>query len=84
VISTLVGGIPEGVRDGQTGILVPPRDPLALAQAILTFVKNPQLIAEMGISGRRFVQDKFSRREEYRQLAELYRQVIQQYGQLKQ
>lgn len=79
VITTTVGGIPEGVRDGQTGILVSPYDPDALAQAILEFVKNPQRITEMGISGRKYVQENFSRQEEYRQLADLYGRIIQNY-----
>jgi len=40
VISTAVGGIPEAVEDGVTGLVVPPRDPVALAGAILRFYRD--------------------------------------------
>jgi glycosyltransferase involved in cell wall biosynthesis len=42
VVATAVGGVPELVKDGETGWLVPPRDPRALAQAILNVLSNPE------------------------------------------
>jgi glycosyltransferase involved in cell wall biosynthesis len=42
VVATAVGGVPELVKDGETGWLVPPRDPRALAQAILDALSNPE------------------------------------------
>jgi glycosyltransferase involved in cell wall biosynthesis len=42
VVATAVGGVPELVIDGETGWLVPPRDPHALAQAILDALANPE------------------------------------------
>jgi len=42
VVATAVGGVPELVIDGETGWLVPPRDPHALAQAILDALSNPE------------------------------------------
>jgi glycosyltransferase involved in cell wall biosynthesis len=42
VVATAVGGVPELVKDGETGWLVPPRDPHALAQAILDALSNPE------------------------------------------
>jgi glycosyltransferase involved in cell wall biosynthesis len=42
VVATAVGGVPELVIDGETGWLVPPRDPRALAQAILDALSNPE------------------------------------------
>lgn len=55
VISTRVGGIPEVVLDGETGILVEPGDSEQLAQAILTLIENPALRRQMGERGRRHV-----------------------------
>ena len=52
VVATNVGGIPEAVVDGETGILVPPRDPAALAGALLSFLQDPGRARRMGMSGR--------------------------------
>lgn len=48
VVATTVGGIPDVVDHGQTGYLVPPRDPHALAEAIINLLKDPQERMEMG------------------------------------
>ena len=47
VVATAVGGIPEGIKDGVEGLLVPPSRPEALAHAILTLVRDPGLRARM-------------------------------------
>src|SRR5260221_1571569 len=60
VVATRVGGNGEVVRDGVTGLLVPPRSPSAVARAILTLLDNPDLRARMGAAGRAVVEDEFS------------------------
>jgi glycosyltransferase involved in cell wall biosynthesis len=55
VVGTRVGGIPEIVLDGITGILVPPRSPEALAAAILDLVGNAERRHAMGEEARRLV-----------------------------
>jgi starch synthase len=55
VVATKVGGVPEVVVDGVTGILVPPEDPRALAGAIVTLLKNPEQRERMGEAGRQRV-----------------------------
>ncbi|EQD38607.1 glycosyl transferase group 1 [mine drainage metagenome] len=52
VVATSVGGIPEVVHSGLTGLLVPPRDPAALARALDTLVADPQLRSRFGDRGR--------------------------------
>ena len=52
VVATAVGGVPEVVLDGQTGVLVPPSDPAALAQAILRLLGDPSLAQRLGAAGR--------------------------------
>lgn len=52
VVATAVGGVPEIVRDEVTGILVPPRDPAALAAAMERLAGDPALRAAMGARGR--------------------------------
>jgi len=55
VVSTNVGGPAETVLDGETGLLVPPRDPEALAAAVRRLLADPGLRARMGAAGRAHV-----------------------------
>ena len=55
LVATRVGAIPELVRDGVTGLLVPPADPPALAAAIQRLLGAPDLAAALGQSGRAHV-----------------------------
>ena len=55
VVATCVGGVPEVVRDGETGLLVPPRDPEALAKAISRLLEDPIMGQQLGASGRSLV-----------------------------
>lgn len=52
VVATRAGGIPEAVVDGVTGLLVPPRDPAALADALSRAIGDPAMRAAMGAAGR--------------------------------
>lgn len=60
VIGTDIGGTTEQVADGETGLLVPPADPAALATAIAKLAEEPQRRRHMGASGRRRVAEHFS------------------------
>ncbi|HET7130116.1 MAG TPA: glycosyltransferase family 4 protein [Gaiellaceae bacterium] len=53
VVGSRVGGLAEIVVDGETGILVPPRDAAALRRALLRLLDDPALRAQMGAAGRR-------------------------------
>ena len=55
VVATTVGGLPEMVDHGQTGYLVPPRDPNALAEAIVLLMQNEEMRRHFGENGRRKV-----------------------------
>jgi glycosyltransferase involved in cell wall biosynthesis len=52
VVSTAIAAIPEVVEDGTTGLIVPPDDPLALAAALESLLRDPARRAEMGRHGR--------------------------------
>jgi glycosyltransferase involved in cell wall biosynthesis len=59
-VSTRVGGVPEVVEDGRTGLLVPPRDPAALAEALTTLLGDRARARKMGESGLLRARERFS------------------------
>src|SRR2546422_11214590 len=59
-VAPAVGGIPELVDDGVTGLLVPVGDTQALAAALEQLLRNPELAARMGMAARRRVEERFS------------------------
>ncbi len=60
VVATRVGGSPELVRDGVTGLLVLPADPASLADAVLSLVRDPATARAMGAAGRDLVAEEFA------------------------
>ncbi len=60
VIATNVGGIPELVKNGVTGLLVPPADPRSLAQAIQQLLGDPEGAFQMGLQGRKRAEEHFT------------------------
>ena len=60
LVATNVGGVSEAVIDGVNGYLVPPRDPDALANAILKLMNDPDNAKQMSVKGRRLVEQRFS------------------------
>lgn len=59
VVATRVGGLPEIVIDGQTGLLVEPKDPQGLADAIETLAEEPESRRRMGDAARQRMQERF-------------------------
>jgi len=76
VVGTAVGGIPEPVRNGETGFIVPPGDPGRLAEAVVAALGEPAASARMGQAGRRRVQEAFTIEGEVRKTAALYRKLL--------
>ncbi len=77
VVATAVGGTPEAVLDGETGLLVPPGDPVALARAIREILSNPSLLRKMGATGRKRVQREFSSASMVQHITHLYDELLQ-------
>jgi glycosyltransferase involved in cell wall biosynthesis len=71
-VATSVGGIPEVVEDGVGGILVPPRDPAALADALLTLLRDSERRRSMGYAARERVERKFDIRVITEKIQDLY------------
>jgi glycosyltransferase involved in cell wall biosynthesis len=72
VISTPISGIPEVIRDGETGVLVATGDPVALADAIERLLANPAARRELGACGRQLVTSEFDITRNVRRLAEAF------------
>jgi len=78
VVATRVGGIPEGIRDGETGFLVPPRNPEALAEKLKILIENPELRKQMGKKAREWVEKKFNQKILLEKLIDVYYEVIKE------
>ncbi|HXE72544.1 MAG TPA: glycosyltransferase family 4 protein [Candidatus Nitrosotenuis sp.] len=79
-VCTAVGGVLDVVVDGETGYLVPPRDPEALARRILELLGDPEKAAAMGAAGRRRVETEFREDEANRRMLGLYRHLLERHG----
>ncbi len=80
VVATRVEGNPELVRHEVTGLLVPPRDPAGLAEAILRLMGDPVLARALGQAGRKLVLERFSTRVKLDRLEALYRALVDARG----
>lgn len=72
VISTFHNGIPEGVLNGESGILVPEKDVDALVSALNVLIEHPKRWPEMGKIGRAFVEKKYDQKKLTKQLVAIY------------
>jgi len=76
VVATAVGGRPEAVAEGETGLLVPPRDPEALCAALRFLLDAPGQAARMGAAGRERVRRMFTAERMVRETLDVYRRVL--------
>jgi starch synthase len=80
VVGSRVGGIPEVVEDGVTGLLVSPDDPAALAMALNTVLTEPSLAKSMGQGGRDRAVAEFGWQAVAEQTAALYSELVSDAG----
>ena len=76
VIATTVGGTPEIIKDMKNGVLVPPRNPKALAETISKFLSNREVGLAIGEEARNTVEDKFTWEENVRRLHNVYDEFL--------
>jgi glycosyltransferase involved in cell wall biosynthesis len=72
VVATAISGIPELVRDGETGLLVPERDAAALAEALLRLYADRDLGRRLASAGRQLVLREFNLEHSVAQLRALF------------
>ncbi len=77
-IGTNVGGIPDIIRDGETGILVPQKDPAALAETIKTLAEDKTLCEKLTENARKHLKDNFSWRVITEKFLEIYLKAMAQ------
>jgi glycosyltransferase involved in cell wall biosynthesis len=77
VVGTTVGGIPEVIVAGETGLIVPPRDTGALAQAMQRLMADPDYRRELGRRGREMVVERFSMEQMAAEIEQVY-EVLRQ------
>ena len=75
VVASRLGGLPEVVEDGRTGLLVPSGDVRALAEAIDRLIANPQESRSLGAEGRRRVESRFRAASMTRQVERVYEEA---------
>lgn len=78
VVATDVPGNRDAVLADQTGILVPPRNPLALAQAILQLARDANMRQTMGQAGRTHMERRFDQDQVHRQILDVYAAALKQ------
>lgn len=76
MVATAVDGTPEVIIDEQTGLLVPPSDPGAIASAVERLLRSPDLAAKLAAAGHAHVMRQFDIRMQLEQTVEVYREVL--------
>lgn len=76
VVASNIGGLSEIVQDGHTGLLVPPKDALALAQAVQTLLQDPHRMKTIGLNAQRFVRAHHDAKHCIRQIEKNYLEVL--------
>lgn len=76
IVTTDIPGCRDIVHHGENGLLVPPKNPQALAEGLQQLIKNPSLRIQMGAKGRQRVEDEFSDELVVNQTLALYKSVL--------
>ncbi len=80
VVGSDIGGIPELIAHGETGLLFPPGDQEALQSQLLRLMENPDERRRLGVAGRKRTEERFSLKGHNDALMKLYLEVIKASG----
>jgi glycosyltransferase involved in cell wall biosynthesis len=76
VVASRVGGLPEIVADGETGLLVPPEAPAALAEALRSLIRSPERRRELGKAARARAVERYDWRRCAQAMERLYEAAL--------
>ena len=76
VVATMVGGAAEAVVDGETGYLVPTDDDAALAERLMTLLRDAEMSSRFGQAGKQAVSERFSLSSQLASTVKLYNSLI--------
>jgi glycosyltransferase involved in cell wall biosynthesis len=76
IVATAVGATPDLLADGRTGLLVPPEDPTALADALAQLLSQPEQARQLGEAARLEARQRFSRPAMVRRFEEFYLRLL--------
>ncbi|SHG98912.1 Glycosyltransferase involved in cell wall bisynthesis [Desulforamulus hydrothermalis Lam5 = DSM 18033] len=76
VVATRVGGVPEAIVEGKTGLLVAPKDPEALAVALAELIGERDRLQRLGNNGQKYVQEKFTVQNMVEKTMTLYYELL--------
>jgi glycosyltransferase involved in cell wall biosynthesis len=76
IVAADVGSVSEAIRDGETGLLVPPEDPVALASAIRRLLDDRRLAAQLGERARALATEQFTAEHMARAYEDLYEEIL--------
>jgi glycosyltransferase involved in cell wall biosynthesis len=78
MVSTSVGGIPEIIEDGVNGLLIPPEDPQALADAVLRLLDDRTLAGQIGKKAKHLIEDQYTAGQMAEEIYQVYLKVYRQ------
>ncbi|TDA69646.1 MAG: glycosyltransferase family 1 protein [Clostridia bacterium] len=78
VVATATGGLPELIRSGVNGLLVPVRDPAALARAVSLLLRRPDVASELAVKARQHVCQRYTAESMAKQTQAVYERVLRQ------
>ncbi|MCK5305943.1 MAG: glycosyltransferase [Candidatus Omnitrophica bacterium] len=78
IAATNVGGVSEVVKDGLTGILVPARNPKAMAEAVINLLKSKSIRRDMSRQAKKWIGDKFSVKVMVEKITDLYEELMKE------
>lgn len=76
IIASDLGGVNEMIKDLENGVIVPPGDPIKLAESIQNLLNNEDLMTKLSINGRKIIEDKFSWDSIAKKFSKIYQELI--------
>ncbi|OIO37434.1 MAG: lipopolysaccharide heptosyltransferase II, partial [Candidatus Omnitrophica bacterium CG1_02_49_10] len=78
VVATEVGGVKDIIEDRHNGLLIPPREPIKMAEAIIELIKDRELSESLSRNGRRAAEEKFSLDDMAKKTLKVYEEAVSQ------